>query len=826
MAELPAIISKTGNALAQIGRLPGGIAQGLTKTVLAPGIMYESAKQNTVDYKKNTADAQKFIADLRTENPYLTQADLIDARAAGEITQAQYDNYINEWRENGSPLDQAEVHGILNRQSDTVNKPITKVAADTNAAIENWTNSWVPEAQSKPAEFIGKAADTVGEAIPTAAAAVLTDGMSVSSVLVGTPLSYAMGSANAYSTEMIEGSGDNRTAMLKAGTAFASEAIGGKLFESGSLVRGAIGEGLEENIDGGLQSLLTGESYTPQDAVTDFAYGATAGLALGGGANVVNNASAEITRGRVQGEVQARISESANADVADVQALISHASESPANAVVAQDSLAALQKQTANPVNTTQTTTAIPADIAEKFGLVPAGDYPGARPVSVEVRSYESIVEPQVAELAAPEVSISERADIDPNSATAINARSLYQYAPDVYIRPGTDVSESVFTYRGQGNQFYRTSLDAGTIPASGVGTSWEGSGVYSSPTPYTTDLYGPSGKLSDNPYNNRGIPQKAIDVDYPVGVILQQPASLAENVSPLTRQDAPNDAVALGERRIRYDDKGRGLVTEVINNPGDVSAAGLVFGRTGVSEATPIQYASSAAANSSSAGVSTVSEVNSEVLGVQSNQSIQEEHTGAYIIPDLVSDSVVRSAVHGAEHKGFEVKDMDSTEKDSGARSGEAPVEDSTGHQGTVLEEIPGSTTSITEASGANGVVPPDVPAAKSAADRAVPNMPDNAPGNGEATPEAYGPRAREAPAEIVSSSASGEELSAEDLASQIWTPAQSMARAAEDQNQRRKRDHKLPSQDFAVLKGPGATGEIFESTGYNVSFGSLSSY
>lgn len=282
---------KTVNALAQVGRLPGGFAQGALKAVFAPAVLVESVDaRNTKRLDKEKYNSQ--VNAIRNSGEYYTQSQLIDAKSAGEISQVQYDSIINDWRAGNNPMDVAKRNSYVDQTPDTASRPATKAASRANEAVENWTNSWVPPPITGTAEFLGKAADVVGEATPAAIAAVATGG----NALIGNVLSYGMGSATAFSSEMLEGSGDVGKAIVRAGTAYASEKLGGKLFgkmQSGSgaanWVAGAVGEGFEENIDGVLYSAITGDPYTQQEAIQDFALGTIAGGVIGGGTNAVIN---------------------------------------------------------------------------------------------------------------------------------------------------------------------------------------------------------------------------------------------------------------------------------------------------------------------------------------------------------------------------------------------------------------------------------------------------------------------------------------------------------------------------------------------------------
>ena len=237
------------NALKQTGRVFGGVAQGALKTVFAPGMLKEAADQRKADkLQAKTGD-----------NPVFHQTD---------------DTY-------------------------------TRTFNGANTAVENWSNSWIPEPQTGAAEVVAKLSDIVGEAIPAIGISALTGG---SSVFSGSTLGHAAGAAAAVSSELAEGSGDPGKAVMRGATAWASEALGGATidkFAEGiaspllSFGVSALGEGAEEIADGLMYSGLSGDSYTLKDAATDFAYGALAGAALGGMANVgsIDSTLSNITKG-------------------------------------------------------------------------------------------------------------------------------------------------------------------------------------------------------------------------------------------------------------------------------------------------------------------------------------------------------------------------------------------------------------------------------------------------------------------------------------------------------------------------------------------------
>lgn len=832
------VVDNVVNTGAQAGRIFGGVAQGTVKTVAAPLIAAEqidAMRKKELDKEKHKEDMQK----VRGSGVPYTQSDLIDKRASGEITQKQYDNTINSWRAGENPADKAREKNMVDREAKT---PITDAVSKANTSIQKVTDKAIEEPKTKAAEWVAKGADAVGEAIPTLAIAAVTGG---SNILAGTALSHASGAANAFTTELIEGSGNLERAALSGATEWGAEALGGKLFNGAadnisnkalSWGANAASEGLEEVISGVAFSSLTGDSYGIEQAAEDFALGTVVGGVVGAGAQGLNAARAKITEGRVGREVNARIGDVARADVADVQALLAHAEDSAASAVVAQDSLEAIKKQTANPVNTKQVTSQIPADIAQKYNLVPVSDNTNGKPIKIKTQSYEGIVEPQVSGLTAQEVSLAERASINPAEAAVSNPRALYQYADDIYLRPGTDIDNTLFTYRGQANQFYRTSQEAGSIPASGEGTSWEGSGVYSAPDPYTTDLYGPSGKLPDNPLSNKGIPQKSIDVDYPVGVILQQPANISENASPLTRTDAPDDVVEKGTRRVRYDDKSRGLTTEVINNPSDISAAGLTFGRTGVADATPIQYAAeSTNQTENSANPESIFD-NKNIAQKSGNEDLSrklsgeaEQATGEYIVPDLVkSEAVAPSITQSGEREEEYVK------KESVTESLESSTAEAEINEAYTTEESPAdhqsNATPQKETGASSGKETPVSAEAKSTANPAEkPEVQPESKSETQSEAQAESQSTTSplvAPSQAETQAADGYEAqTAEELAEQIWTPAQLMEKENR-KKRKRKREKEQSDFNYSISRGQGATGEVYETTGYNSTFTGLSSY
>lgn len=776
-AKKPPALEKTLNTLAQTSRVIGGIFKGATKVLAAPGLLKESISNKY----NNKGQAANWV------DPYAS--------------------------------------------------PITDMTKNVISGIDNKQNEWTPAPQTAAAEFTAKAANVIGEALPIAGLAVAGGATSALGVLAGNTLSYAGGSAQAISSELLE-SGDPGRALLKGATSYVSEKIGGATVDklagkiaspvlSGAL--SAVGEGLEENIDSGITALVTGEQYTMSEAVEDFALGTAAGAVIGGTVNAANSVNEFVTPKLVERAVNTQIQQAAKSDVKNVAELVNSSGESVESAIIAQDSLTALQKSTANPTFETESTSNIPSSVAERFKLVQAEG--SENPITINRVSYEAQVNSLLQEsgLTTRDVSTAERATANPNAIESANPRALYQYADDIYIRPGTDTNQ-YFTYRGQANQFYSSSVENG-IPASAKGTSWEGKGVYSSPTPYTTDLYGPSGKLADNPYINRGIDQTSIKSDYPVGVILAQSNTLTEETGRLTRTDAPEDVVAEGTRRIRYDPNGR-LVTEVINNPADVKAVGLNFGRTTIENATPIEYAQTQ--------TNTNQQVSSDsVESVQAPESVRNmrgtltagtelnltEETGSYTVPKLINESVKQSVNVS--------RAIEETERETQRASGE------------ITSFVNASETPETAIEAAKNVGVPLTENAVNSANESMETATANA-GIGTASELNSGyssPTNAYSNIRNVSSELTGyateikpaEYSPQEEKARSIWMPGEynreMLSRANNDtananDNNRQDRDRDRSSYDWNITRGNGASGRVYETERYNTTFCALSSY
>lgn len=776
-AKKPPALEKTLNTLAQTSRVIGGIFKGATKVLAAPGLLKESISEKY----NNKGQAANWV------DPYAS--------------------------------------------------PITDMTKNVISGIDNKQNEWTPAPQTAAAEFTAKAANVIGEALPIAGLAVAGGATSALGVLAGNTLSYAAGSAQAISSELLE-SGDPGRALLKGATSYVSEKIGGATVDklagkiaspvlSGAL--SAVGEGLEENIDSGITALVTGEKYTMSEAVEDFALGTAAGAVIGGTVNAANSVNEFVTPKLVEHAVNTQIEQAAKSDVKNVAELVNSAGESVESAIIAQDSLTALQKSTANPTFETESTSNIPSSVAERFKLVPAEG--SENPITINRVSYEAQVNSRLQEsgLTTRDVSAAERATANPNAIESANPRALYQYADDIYIRPGTDTNQ-YFTYRGQANQFYSSSVENG-IPASDKGTSWEGKGVYSSPTPYTTDLYGPSGKLADNPYINRGIDQTSIKSDYPVGVILAQSNTLTEETGRLTRTDAPEDVVAEGTRRIRYDPNGR-LVTEVVNNPADVETVGLNFGRTTIENATPIEYAQTQTNTNQQVSSDSVESVQAPESGRNMRGTLTAgtelnltEETGSYTVPKLINESV--------KHSANVSRAIEETERETQRAADE------------ITSLVNASETPETAIEAAKNVGVPLTENAVNSANESMETATENAGigtaselNSGYSSPTNAYSNIRNVSSELTgyaTESKSAEYSQQEEKARSIWMPdkynREMLSRANNDtananDNNRQDRDRDRSSYDWNITRGNGASGRVYETERYNTTFGALSSY
>ena len=776
-SKKPPALEKTLNTLAQTSRVIGGIFKGATKVLAAPGLLKESISNKY----NNKGQAANWV------DPYAS--------------------------------------------------PITDMTKNVISGIDNKQNEWTPAPQTAAAEFTAKAANVIGEALPIAGLAVAGGATSALGVLAGNTLSYAGGSAQAISSELLE-SGDPGRALLKGATSYVSEKIGGATVDklagkiaspvlSGAL--SAVGEGLEENIDSGITALVTGEKYTMSEAVEDFALGTAAGAVIGGMVNAANSVNEFVTPKLVEHAVNTQIKQAAKSDVKNVTELVNSAGESVESAIIAQDSLTALQKSTANPTFETESTSNIPSSVAERFKLVPAEG--SENPITINRVSYESQVNSRLQEsgLTTRDVSAAERATANPNAIESTNPRALYQYSEDIYLRPGTDTNQ-YFTYRGQANQFYSSSVENG-IPASDKGTSWEGKGVYSSPTPYTTDLYGPSGKLADNPYINRGIDQTSIKSDYPVGVILAQSNTLTEETGRLTRTDAPEDVVAEGTRRIRYDPNGR-LVTEVVNNPADVEAVGLNFGRTTIENATPIEYAQTQANTNQQVSSDSVESVKMPESGRNMRGTLTAgtelnltEETGSYTVPKLINESVKHSAnVSRAIEEAERETQRAADEITSLANDSETPE--------TAIESVKNVGVPLTE----NAVNSANESMETATANAGIGTASELNSGYSSPT-NAYS-NIRNISSELTGYASEikpAEYSQQEEKARSIWMPdeynREMLSRANNDtananDNNRQDRDRDRSSYDWNITRGNGASGRVYETERYNTTFGALSSY
>lgn len=290
-------VGATGNFAAQTGRVPGGAVKGAIDIAFAPAMLAESVASDTADFKQTISEMKEYgerISNLVKAGA--TRKDLFYVPLPSQT--AAIKNNINAWKAG----DETALANPLPRDygykpSANTSKPVTEWVKSAHQTVDNKTNSWVPEPQTKAAEFGAVVFDQLGRALPLAGGAALTTGLKTTAILRGTPLSYAGAALQGIGTEGAEGSGQTDKMIISGLAEWTSEKLGGKLFSplaekaSSKAVSGtidAIGEGLEENISGGIFSALTGTPYSLSDAVYDFAVGASVGGAITTGVNTYN----------------------------------------------------------------------------------------------------------------------------------------------------------------------------------------------------------------------------------------------------------------------------------------------------------------------------------------------------------------------------------------------------------------------------------------------------------------------------------------------------------------------------------------------------------
>lgn len=831
LAKVPARHSSSlENVVTQTAQVLPGIASGVVNIAASPFTISEAkVRENAAREQWAGGGGARFNSPQDVDN----------ALGQGAISQQEADVVRDIWgRSGGSPVEQAIARGDIAHTGDS---PITGAVNQAQEGIRSWAGKWIPSPENGAAQLVSEAAYAAGQAVPGMAASLATGG----SALWGNLAGWTVNALGSMSQGVANGESLGGAA-LGAALDIAAEAAVGKLGEG--LTKGiankgvqwaanAIGEGLEEVAAGAVYAALTGGSYTLGEAAHEFAVGALAGGALGSLADAV---APKIMTALIQADVNTPAKRAAGNDVRDVKALVRNADASATDAVIAHDSAQALSRQLGEgAIDPIRQTTEIPKSTAERFHLSDAKA--GDTPISITQKTYEHYATRLVDKIRAPEITDQVRAQASPASTSSENPRALYKYAEGIYLRPGTDTdaSRNLFTYRGQDSMFYRSSVQDG-IPASGAGTSWEGVGVYSARTPYTTDLYGPTGKLPDNPYSNKGIPHINVKSNEAQGIILSQKQGLNEIAKPQRMSDVEGDIVPQGERRIRYDDKGRGRITEVVNNPADVSVVGLVFGRQGMEGASPIQYAGESTGierpgiEHRAAGTSPAA----NTVPAMGTVLAAEVETGRYALPSFNWQSLHINA-GGENAKEGNANAQNTQEKNPGGEyiAGREPVPAS--H--TAAGEMQAGPSENPAGSGARALLPEATErdatyTRKNQTDAYSPKAfteVQNSNGNSAQTPAS-----RLSPSNTVQggqntfSPSRGRQNGNYSRSEKIWspTPAQTgyknQKTSGQDRERKKKWDERTGGVENLLYRGPGSTGRVFESSSYAATFGGLSSY
>lgn len=299
---------RTRSIFDQIPRIAQGVAQAGIKTIAAPAMLIENIRDgvSNVNYAQANAD----INAIKNNNMPTTKSELTAAYRRGDINAQQYSDTLKKWGQTGTPVQQIRE---ANTEAPKSKTPITDAVRNLDANIEKGFNAWgVPQPETKAEKFAAQASDALGEAIPAVAAAIATGG--TSAILSGTAASYTAGAANAFSSDLLA-KGDVKSALITGGAEAISEIIGGKTLNKaassiskiadtaktaaggiaskvGGWAVDTVGEGIEEVLSGGIQGIFKGEDYTPEQAKSDFALGATVGGILGGAMNAASNTSA------------------------------------------------------------------------------------------------------------------------------------------------------------------------------------------------------------------------------------------------------------------------------------------------------------------------------------------------------------------------------------------------------------------------------------------------------------------------------------------------------------------------------------------------------
>lgn len=872
VSDTSKFLSQVGNTAAQLGRIPGGIVKGATKLVIFPALFVESIdSMNTrhMDYKKLGDNLEK----VRNSGEMYTQEQLINALSAGEITQIEYDNTINEWRAGNNPYDQAINNSYVAGSPST---PITNQVNKLTSSIDNITNSWVPEPKSKASEFIAKAADITGEAAPNAALAYLTGGGGILATLRGTPLSYAGAFAQGYSSDWLMNKNPSN-AILSGAINAGSEWLGGKTIDTiASKVPNKIiskgisiaGEGLEENAGGLVQGALTGQGYSFDDAKEDFLLGAIAGAGINAGVNGINFVKKELGTLKTVKDIQSGKGDGAISGLAKSLEITQNNPEKYGNiarsisvpAIESDFDVARFGEYVKSAVEASGTSNVKVPDNILDINAKNVGGYESLTPAGLK-RAASILETAQVGKGLSPRQSgkilkavletnsrlYEELGKVSGGSVTAypvninrgIDYRNSLPSAGDnnnysVINMPGNLVNVSpgdrpINIFRGISSEWIIPTLDSGefVIPnpqaaietdtpalfSSGAGQML-GAGLYLTSVPSKADQY-TSGVAND--ISLRGRDSSGIMAN---SVLLGGTTYVSESELSKAERGDESNVVKMGhtgqekdlasfinssqgnsEAAAIYSKQGDDY-TEIVRPTADKTSLERVYLPSTETTNDAIQlFSQTSPLELGQARAITASEETNNRIGNADIDVLLEKNISPDITPENVSLSPQR--VNEEISNFFE----ESTKENIIEQT--IPSE--------ITTELNATSQNETKTEAAVNVNLLENNQTNIATEETVPNESKiHANETAKTTEQTQQSILKE----------TREEQVATELATQIWSPAQAMLEQTTRQNLRQRRDRDISGYDFNLSVGQGSTGRIYETSGYNATFGGLSSY
>ena len=271
------------------------------------------------------------------------------------------------------------------------------------------------------------------------------------------------------------------------------------------------------------------------------------------------------------------------------------------------------------------------------------------------------------------------------------------------------------------------------------------------------------------------------------------------------------------GERRIRYDDRGRNLVTEVVNHLDDVSVVGLVFGRQGVEDVSPIRYADTDTVPNMQRQTVDNSTVNQSDTGILSEAEVG---TGQYVLPSYTANQYINidaNRIHesneGTERTHGENRgrtyDIQNSSMD---KEYTVPDQSEKPESALPLSEIPDAAESQSESMNREQK---DIYNENTNAEN---NVKTNVPKPEHNISQSV---AAQKKSDVPEDTRSGSPTDGK----KIWSPASAQADERNRERKQRRDERGSPAENW-LYNGRGAHGRIYESTGYAATFGGLSSY